>query len=204
MISSDFHIELQSTLVIDASVAINLNGTNSAEKIISALPYSLAITQNASDELAHGRRNGHIDSQLLEELIKREIVARVELGKQGLEIYEELIDGDASNTLDDGEAATIAYAIETGGVAVIDEKKARKICKNLFPRLTVLSTVDLLLDNFVCKALGRLEQADSIHRALIAARMRVPNEKLSAIVSIIGEARAAGCPSLPIYAKMIK
>ena len=154
------------------------------------------------DELKRGSRNGHTDAQLLQELVGRSLVSPVDLGENSLNIYEALIDGNASSTLDDGEAATIAYAIEVRGIAIIDEKKARRICGEGFPNLRLLSTADLLLDDLIGDALGRIGQAESIFNALISARMRVPEEKLSLVIKVIGEERAAKCLSLPKAARM--
>lgn len=204
MISSSFLTDPQTTLVIDASVAINLNATNRAVEIISALPTMVVVTQNAIDELESGTRNGHDDARQLQELVARNLVSPVAMGEHSLNVYETLIDGSASCTLDDGEAATIAYAIEVGGVAVIDEKKARRICREMFPSLRLLSTVDLLLNDLVAIALGGIGQAESIHAALVVARMRVPEDKLSLVLSVIGEERALECVSLPKAARMAK
>ena len=52
----------------------------------------------------------------------------VQLGDDGKRVYGSLVEGTAARTLDDGEAATIAYAHEAGAVALIDEKKAQAIC----------------------------------------------------------------------------
>src|SRR5215469_16749115 len=49
----------------------------------------------------------------------------VQLGDDGKRVYGSLVEGTAARTLDDGEAATIAYAHEAGAVALIDEKKAQ-------------------------------------------------------------------------------
>lgn len=204
MISSSFLTDPQTTLIIDASVAINLNATNRAAEIISALPSMMVVTQNAIEELEGGSRMGHNDAQLLQELVAGNLVSSVSMGENSLNVYEALIDGSASSTLDDGEAATIAYAIEVGGIAVIDEKKARRICEENFPNLRLLSTVDLLLDALILNALGRIGQADSIYNALASARMRVPEERLSLVISVIGEERAAGCVSLPKAVRMAK
>jgi predicted nucleic acid-binding protein len=53
--------------------------------------------------------------------------------------------GPAQTTLDDGEAATIAHAVALNGVALIDERKANRICTERFPELRIASTVDILV-----------------------------------------------------------
>ncbi|MFH1658907.1 MAG: hypothetical protein ABIG35_06295 [Pseudomonadota bacterium] len=202
MISSSFLTDHQTILVIDASVAINLNATNRAAEIISALPSMVVVTNNAIDELEGGTRNGHLDAKLLQELVGRSLVSPVALTENCLDVYEALVDGNASSTLDDGEAATIAYAIAVGGIAVIDERKARRICGERFPILRLLSTVDLLLDNLILNAIGCNAQAEAIYNALVTARMRVPEDRLSSVMSVIGKDRAVGCISLPKAVRM--
>ena len=49
-----------------------------------------------------------------------------------------------AKTLDDGEAATLASALELGGTAVIDERKALRICSSRFAGLITASSLDLL------------------------------------------------------------
>ena len=91
MISSSFLTDPTTTLVIDASVAINLNATNRAAEIVSAFPGIVVVTQNAIDELDSGTRNGHIDAQLLRELVDRNLVAPVALGENSFGVYETLV-----------------------------------------------------------------------------------------------------------------
>ena len=62
----------------------------------------------------------------LKALIGMKSVNSVSLRERGRDIYLSLIRGPASQTLGDGEASTIAYAVEIGGIAVIDDKKAEK------------------------------------------------------------------------------
>ena len=51
--------------------------------------------------------------------------------------------GHGIETLDDGEAATIALAIEINGMPLIDERKANNICKDNFPTLEIGCSVDI-------------------------------------------------------------
>ena len=67
----------------------------------------------------------------------------VTLGDAGAAYFERLVVGRAEETLDDGEAATIAWAAEHRAIAVIDERKANRICAARFPQLRVASTVDV-------------------------------------------------------------
>lgn len=201
MISSRFRTDSQTMMVVDASVVINLNATGYAPEIIRAFPNQVVVTDSAIAELASGVRNGHGDAQKLQELIDSGVVQAVTVGETCIHIYESLIDGNALSTLDDGEAATIAYAYEVHGIAMIDERKARRLCAERFPDLPVFLTVDLLLHDLTVQALGRTEQIESIYRALSIARMRVPPERMALVVQIIGDERAKVCSSLPKLAR---
>ena len=70
-------------------------------------------------------------------------MAIVRLDTVGLRHFSALVVGSVRDTLDDGEAATIACALEHEATVLIDEKKATRLCAERFPHLTVGSTVDL-------------------------------------------------------------
>jgi predicted nucleic acid-binding protein len=197
---SNFPTDPRATLVADTSVVINLNATGRAAHILLALGNPVAVADSVIRELEEGGRNGHGDAVALNALIESGHVRSVALGSVGYEIYERLIDGSTENTLDDGEAATIACAIELSGVAVIDERKALRLCAHMFPTLALVPTIGILLSERVSAALGHLAQADALFAALQIARMRIPLPYLSQTVVLIGEERAKACPSLPRHA----
>ena len=201
MSSSNFLTDPHSVLVTDASVVINLNATGYARAIITAFPNKWAVTANALAELVSGTRNGHDDARALQMLIDAGVVDLVGLGDIGGRVYETLIDGTALRTLDDGEAATIGYAHEVGGIALIDERKAMNLCAHMFPDLLVVPTVRLLMHESVVRALGEQAHVDAITSALQKARMRVPPDQISRVVAIIGEKNATFCMSLPKSAR---
>ena len=201
MSSSHFLPDPQSVLGTDASVVINLNATGYARAIITAFPNKWAVTANALAELVSGTRNGHDDARALQMLIDAGVVDLVGLGDIGGRVYETLIDGTALRTLDDGEAATIGYAHEVGGIALIDERKAMNLCAHMFPDLLVVPTVRLLMHESVVRALGEQAHVDAITSALQKARMRVPPDQISRVVAIIGEKSATLCMSLPKSAR---
>ena len=197
MSSSSFPINADTILVADASVVINLNATGRARDIIQAQPGSLVITENAFAELAAGAKKGHDDYAQLQALIDIGAVRVVKLAETGASIYAGLVEGSTVRTLDDGEAATIGYACETGAIALIDERKARTICECDFPDLLIASTIDLLTHELVATALTATGQAEAIINALRNARMRIPPENIEFVVKLIGEENAAVCNSIP-------
>jgi predicted nucleic acid-binding protein len=197
MNSSRFPADPVSVLVADASVIINLNATGRAAEIIGAFPNRFAVTANACIELEAGAQRGHDDARQLRGLISAGLVQRVEVGPAGAAVYESLIDGSARLTLDDGEAATIACAVELVGVALIDERKARRICGASFSALPLGSTAQLLVQDVLVEALGAESRVEALVMALKEGRMRVPPEFVAAVAAVIGPKHVATCVSLP-------
>ena len=187
-------------IVADTSAIINLNATGRAEEIFALLPSPAVVTESVRLELEAGRIRGHRDAVGLEALVRCGACRIVEIG-EGASIQRALVEGSTRDTLGDGEAATVAYAAAYGGAALMDDRKARRICNERFPAITVVPTVELLLHPAVKGALGEKGQADVIVAALQRARMSVPMEWVADVVSVVGRDRAASCPSLPASAR---
>lgn len=201
MNSSSFPLSPDIALIADASVVINLNATDRAADIIKALGGPFFVTENASSELANGSTKGYRDYDRLLELVDAGFVRTLTLQSAGLRVYESLIEGSTAATLDDGEAATIACACEISGIALIDERKARAICRTSFPKLPVLCTAELLIHDLVADGLGGGGQVDALVKALTVARMRVPPELVVSVTHLIDPEWASKCPSLPKSAR---
>jgi predicted nucleic acid-binding protein len=193
--------EQPALLIADTSVVINLNATGCAEVILKALPYRVAVVDVVVDEINGGLRKGRQDALKLEALIAANAVKVVKLGPQGLIRFETLVVGSAGETLDDGEAATIAYAEESGARALIDERKARRLAAERHAAIPLGCTADLLASVEVEHAVGAAAVAEAVHNALIGARMRVLDQHMDWVVRLIGEERAAVCQSLPASAR---
>ena len=182
-------------VVADTSVVINLNATGCADAILRALPNRCVVVEAVSQELQVGRRTGRPDADALSVLIQENLIEHAQLEEVGLVHFADLVTGSAAETLDDGEAATIACAIERGAVALVDERKAIRICAERFPSLRIGCTVDVLAQRQVQTALGN-GVADAVFNALQRGRMRVPDRYGQWVVDLIGKDRAAGCRSL--------
>jgi predicted nucleic acid-binding protein len=189
--------EASALLVADTSTVINLNASGSAAEILHALPYKIVIVDVIQKELEFGRERGRRDAELTSSLVADNHLKLVSLGEGGWTHFERLVTGAAAETLDDGEAATIACAIELSGAAVIDENKATKICARRYPSLLVASSLDLFGHPMVYKVLGPERLADAVFLALREARMRVLPRHHEWVIDLIGLERAALCPSLP-------
>lgn len=197
---SAFPADPEAILIADASVVIGLNASGHARRIIQLTERRVIVSENAGNELALGAQFGHDDSAQLDALVAVGLVERMALDAMAMKTYEALIDGTYGETLDDGEAATIAIAVRHGGVAVIDERKARRMCAQHFPDIVQGCTTQWLLG---AEALGRPAHAEAMLNALQKGRMRVPSAHLNDVVALIGPDAARACPSLPRLVRQV-
>ncbi len=190
--SGDHHIPL----VADASVIINLVASGMPEKIIPALSNPVVVVEEILVELERGRRTGCRDADVLRGLIDGGVVSCVSLGENEWETFEELICGHASTTLDDGEAATLAYCVERSSIPVIDERKANSICRKRYSSLSPKASVDLFRMAGSNEEIGNDALSDAVYQALKIGRMRVMDHHIDWVVDLIGRERAVTCRSL--------
>lgn len=182
-------------VVADSSVVINLNATRRAEAILDALSNRVLVTEQVLGELRSGGGE-HRDCALLNELIAGGFVEAVQIGESGEDDFIGLVSGPASETLGDGEAATIAKALEVDGLALVDDRKALRICAERYPHLPTSGTVDLLRHPQLTAALTERQLADAVFHAARDARMHVPAPHGRWVIELLGMERAQLCPSL--------
>jgi len=191
--------DLTTGIVADASIVINLSATGRCETIIDALPNRVLVIDTVEQELEYGRARGRTDAEMLSSLKAAGRVWIVGLDGTALNQFRTLVEGPAAQTLDDGEAATIAYAAENGATPLIDERKANNICAQRFPVLPRGATVDLLAHPAVMDALGAEGHREAVFNALYYGKMRVLPHHQKWVVGIVGPDRASCCNSLPRY-----
>lgn len=183
--------------VADASVWINLAATGCADRILSLYGGALEITQTALSELERGRAKGRQAADEVAALLHVGLMRVVDLDPQDEDLFLSLVAGDAAQTLDDGETATLVHAHRVGTTAFIDERKATSLAAVRFPGLVVASTVDLLFAPVVRGGLGEAVLGDALYGALVDAKMRVAAHHAAEVIACVGPGRAAGCSSLP-------
>ncbi len=187
----------------DASAVINLNATGCARDILRAIPNKVMVVDVVQRELEEGRPRGRRDADLLNELVSERLIEIGRLGDVGTLHFEKLVVGPAAMTLDDGEAATIAFAVVRGAIAIIDERKASRLCGELFPELAVGCTVDILSHPKVRHSLGEHNLGEAVFSALYHGRMRVSPHHMEWVCGLIGLENAAKCSSLPTSIRAI-
>lgn len=186
-----------SPIVLDTSVAISLLASRIGADVLKALARPAYMIDVAIGELADAGQRAAEVRAALSEWQRERLLAEVSLAADALEVFEDLVSGPAADTLDDGEAATLAHARAIGAVAVIDEGKARRISREQHPAVMLASTIDLMLHPATERALGRDAIAHALYLALKDARARVPPEHHETVRLLLGSERAALCHSLP-------
>jgi predicted nucleic acid-binding protein len=186
-------------IVLDASVIINLLATTNASAILQALTATVVVTGNVVREIDQGAANSRKESKLLAELIDARVVQMKELVGPSLEHFFYMVSGRTSDSLGDGEAATLAFAYSNGFSAAIDEKKATRIAGERFEATKLVTTVDILAYGKVLALLGQEELANATLKALQVARMQVRAHQFDWVAELIGESNLANCVSLKRY-----
>src|SRR5690242_19451794 len=97
-------------LVLDSSVVINLLATGHSAAILTALDISVVVTDNVVREIELGSSSGRPEVEQLRAIIHDRFLLVRELEGIALETFFGLVSGRASESLGDGEAATIACA----------------------------------------------------------------------------------------------
>jgi predicted nucleic acid-binding protein len=141
--------EEDSALVLDSSVVINLLATGRASSIMQALSIPIVVTDNVVREIEQGAVRGRPEVDLLREMIGDQTLRVGEVDGPALQIFFDLVSGSASESLGDGEAATLAFAYSNGCSAAIDEKKATKLSVDRFTSLRLVTTIDILAHDAV-------------------------------------------------------
>lgn len=196
-----FQNDPDALVVIDSSAVINIIASGVPAEILSAFAGRMHIAEAVLGELREGRERGWPHADGLEALCADGLIHVAALDEQGSQLFESLVIGRGRDTLDDGEAATMALALQRSATAIIDERKAIRVANNGFPSIRLGSSVDLFRHPSVTKALGHGRLVDAVFRALCDARMRVLPESLDWVIGLLGEERAIQCPSLPRSAR---
>lgn len=184
-------------LILDTSALISLTECRNATAIARSLASPTVIPKIVLQEFLDGVALGYGDAKELQNLIGYGTFQVVEFSDAGTAVFANLVSGPTAETLDDGESATIALAIQLDGVAVLDERKARKICRQRYPNLQIISTAELLLSDSVRNAIGD-RYTEAWTYALRDGQIRVPAEFVDTVVAIVGKDVASQCSCLPV------
>lgn len=190
-------VSLASAIVADTSGIISLVATGVSREILTTLPAPLRVVRTVLEELEAGRKRWTTLDEA-NALLSEGYIVLVDLDEVALRQFESMVVGPAADTLDDGEAATIAYAASEGIGALIDEKKAWRLCRERFPVVEIMSTASLLMCTRTTSALGLPRVGNALFNALTSTRMRVPDTEVANVIALLGSERIAQCTSLPL------
>lgn len=182
-------------LVLDTSVLINLHACSYGEQILTAIPNAITVSDIVVRELAHETSRVNGEHQFLENLLAQQKVRQVPLDDAGWAIFEKLT--TSSQSIGDGEAATIAIATTWSHRPVIDDAKGRKSAEVLIGERTAAWSLDLFVHPNVKKGLENNGYIEAIYLALREGRMRIEEKRCDTVVKLIGAERALHCTSLP-------
>lgn len=182
-------------LVPDTSVLINLHACSQGVQVFRSIPNKIVVSDVVAAELDHETSHANGDNHFLRNLVSMGLVEVVHLDDQAFRIFEMLT--AAPDSLDDGEAATIALASTRDFVPVVDEHKGRRRAAALMNGQAPAWSLDILLHPAVQAGLPDGAYVDAIFQALSEGRMRIDEARCDAVVALIGPDRAVHCPCLP-------
>lgn len=188
----------QGALAFDASALINFLGTGMAEVLLANLGQQVVMAPSALGEVKYHPIRGHDLDGTLGKLKDQGMLIEHPLSENAKAIWWDLLGGDLAGGIDDGEAATIALAVEHARdtIVVIDERKATRIFGERWVDRLCVDTVTLLAQVRTRQGIAPEAFADACFSALHHARMRVPDDAVDWLVGIIGHERAAVCRAL--------
>lgn len=197
-----FSGNVSSNLVVDTSVIINLNATGQGAEVVRAFGVTLRASTIVRDELVADRFSARNDAELAKKLVDDGLLEFVDLDDEGERLFASLVSGSAAETLDDGEAATLAVGAVLGHTVVIDERKAQRIAGGRFTSMQIIMTADILCSERVVAGLGIATVGNLIFCGLVGARMFVPERHHGWVADVLGE-RIAKCHSLPVALRQV-
>ena len=173
-------------------------GTGLAVNILEAIPRRVTLERHAFEEIRRHPITGMGSEDELAAWQDRGLVEVVTLLRADLHVFEDLTSNSRAKTLDDGEAGTIAYAISQSDatIPVIDERKATRLIHERWPERRVIDTVSLFHALVAVGLVSGAIMSEALYSACKHSRMQVRNEMKTWVVDLIGEKRAAECPSI--------
>lgn len=188
--------EQHQTLVIDASVAINLLGSGRPGDLLRLCARRVVVEHIVRDEVQRDPSNGKPARPILDALVADGLLVYERLTDRGYATFLDLTGAEPPNDIGDREAATIAHAEDISAAALLDENKAARIAIARPSNLQVFHTLDLFACKAISTALPRETLAALLSASLRNARMRVAPLFRSWVIDLIGVESAALCPSL--------
>lgn len=169
-------VKIVSPLVLDASVIINLLGSEHAAEVLGAIDVSIVVEERTLKEIKRHPISGRSHVDELNALIAKGLIRVVRMTGEAYEIYLGLIDDASPSSLGDGESAAIAIAATFGHCVVLDDRKARRVFGERYPNTPLLSTIRLFVGAGENCSVVSAKFEKIVELALSNSRMGIPNE----------------------------
>lgn len=163
------------TLVLDASVVINLLGTGQPVELLKGLRQRCLIEQKTLQEVKRHPIPGFDLEERLRVLFQDGLLEAVRMSDAEYEVFIELVHAPLGTRLGDGESAAIAIAARGAGI-VLDERRARRRVVEKLPTLAIVSSLRLVLTSAHRQGWPERRVAELIALARLHARMGVPKD----------------------------
>jgi len=160
-------------LVLDASVIINLLGSGSPETILAATGVDCIVVEQTLAEITRHPIAGLCHKEILSALGHDGHIQLHRMSSEEYALYLSLIQGASSECLDDGESAAIAVAVSTKQAVILDDGKARRIRRERFPSVPVVSSLQLFVAAGVRSGWPLEQVRGVVASAITTAKMNV-------------------------------
>lgn len=181
-------------ICFDASVLINILGSGVPKEILSAVGGQVVATSQVFQEVRRCPFESNQARGPLVPMLEGGYLEVLDLDEAAIEVFLSLVGAKWPNDLDDGEASTIAFGVTRETVVVIDEKKGRRICREQFPNLKALRSVDIFrLYSETCKDVGKFRSA--LSGAIERTKMHVPFSCRRWVEEILGYSLGSSEPA---------
>ncbi len=188
---------LTPTIVLDASVVINLLACGDAARLLKALDRKAVVPRQVVAEIAREPIRHADDANSFPRLLQSGLLQSHELEDAHYLTFLDLVGAAAPDSLGDGEAATIATAEQLKCMAIIDERKATRVARARRPTHLPACTLDLYSCSQLASAYSKDDLAALVFNSMLHARMRIPADRRAWVVELIGEERATQCSCFP-------
>lgn len=159
-------------LLLDACVTINLAAASPLHHIARSVGRSCLITRHAANEVGHLRDTTDGETRIapvnLTDYVQAGAFEIIDLVPEELSLFVEL-----ASLVDDGEASTIAVAINRGIPLATDDRKARRLCAERGLDLPT-GTVELVRRYCEAQTLDHARISHLLHRIRSRASFQAP------------------------------
>ena len=184
-------------IILDASVIINILGSGKPIDVLSSLNRTIMVEKTVLQEVTFDPFTRKSADTIISELLDLGCITQVTMCNDSYMDFLDMVSAPSPNGLDDGEAATIAYAnIYKEIIAVIDEKKGLRVASERYPNLTLATSLDIFSDPNLLS--NGHDVAGLVYSALIKSRMRVPSHWEEWVINLIGVDKARQCRSIKV------